>query len=112
VPWGKFCAGRDIRNSGRVHIQSVDAQALAAAQRLQARGSTPVDSFIRKVVKRAVERVNRHAHREVLKPIRFAELRHSFVTRSKRKAAEASLRRELSGDSNADAGRQGSLVQT
>jgi len=69
-----------IHKSGRVHIQSVDAQALAAAQRLQVRGSAPVDSFIRKVVKRAVEKVNKHAHREVLKPIRFGELRHSFVT--------------------------------
>jgi len=69
-----------IHKSGRVHIQSVDAQTLAAAQRLQARGSAPVDSFIRKVVKRAVEKVNKHAHREVLKPIRFGELRHSFVT--------------------------------
>jgi len=69
-----------IHKSGRVHIQSVDAQGLAAATRLQARGSAPVDSFIRKVVKRAVEKVNKHAHREVLKPIRFGELRHSFVT--------------------------------
>jgi len=69
-----------VHKSGRVHIQSVDAQTLAAAQRLQARGSAPVDSFIRKVVKRAVEKVNKHGHRELLKPIRFGELRHSLVT--------------------------------
>ncbi len=88
--WGTFYAGRDIRSvplqeisSTRVAactIRAFDAQALAAAQRLRARGSAPVDSFIRKVVKRAVEKVNKHAHREVLKPIRFGELRHSFVT--------------------------------
>ena len=69
-----------VHKSGRVHIQSVDAQALAAAQRLQARGSAPVESFIRKVVKRAVEEVNKRGRRKVLKSVRFGELRHSFVT--------------------------------
>ena len=36
-----------IHKSGRVHVQSVDAQALAAAMRLQARGSAPADWWIR-----------------------------------------------------------------
>jgi len=62
-----------IHKSGRVHVQSVDAQALAAAMRLQARGSAPADWWIRQVVKRAAKSVG-------LEPLRMGELRHSFVT--------------------------------
>lgn len=62
-----------IHKSGRVHVQSVDAQALAAAMRLQARGSAPADWWIRQVVKRAAKFVG-------LEPLRTGELRRSFVT--------------------------------
>jgi integrase len=80
-----------VHKSGRVHIQSVDAQALAAAQRLQARRSAPVDSHIRRVINHAVDAWNRQIRwtpsglapregRQPLKPINFGELRQSFVT--------------------------------
>jgi integrase len=80
-----------VHKSGRVHIQSVNAQALAAAQRLQARGSAPVDSYIRRVINHAVEAWNKQIKwtpggqapkdgRQPLKRINFGELRHSFVT--------------------------------
>jgi integrase len=62
-----------IHKSGRVHVQSLDAQALAAATRLQARGSAPADWWIRQVVKRAAKSIG-------LEPLRMGELRHSFVT--------------------------------
>lgn len=62
-----------IHKHGGVHVQSVDAQAVAAVKRLQARGSAPVDSYIRKVVQRAADKLG-------MKTIRFGELRHSFVT--------------------------------
>ncbi|WP_246357807.1 tyrosine-type recombinase/integrase [Pyxidicoccus fallax] len=62
-----------VHKSGRVHVQSVDAQALGAALRLQARGSAPADWWIRQVVKRAAKSIG-------LEPLRMGELRHSFVT--------------------------------
>lgn len=62
-----------VHKSGRVHVQSVDAQSLAAAMRLQARGSAPADWWIRQVVKRAAKSIG-------LAPLRMGELRHSFVT--------------------------------
>ncbi|SEU28755.1 tyrosine-type recombinase/integrase [Stigmatella erecta] len=62
-----------VHKSGRVHVQSIDHQTLAAVQRLQARGAAPVDSYIRKVVSRAAKSAG-------VEPVRFGELRHSFVT--------------------------------
>ncbi|MET0404309.1 MAG: site-specific integrase [Cystobacter sp.] len=62
-----------IHKSGNVHRQSIDRQTLAAVQRLQARGSTPVDSHIRRVVDRACKELG-------IEPVRFGEYRHSFVT--------------------------------
>ncbi|WP_225412044.1 site-specific integrase [Stigmatella hybrida] len=62
-----------IHKSGHVHLQSIDRQTLAAVQRLQARGAAPVDSHIRRVVRRACKTLK-------LFPVRFGELRHSFVT--------------------------------
>ncbi|RKG55379.1 site-specific integrase [Corallococcus sp. AB011P] len=64
---------RFVHKSGRVHVQSIDRQALAAAQRLQARGAAPVDSHIRRVVRRACKSLG-------MELVRFGELRHSFVT--------------------------------
>ncbi len=62
-----------IHKSGQVHRQSIDRQTLAAVQRLQARGAAPVDSHIRRVVRRACKSLR-------LPLVRFGELRHSFVT--------------------------------
>jgi integrase len=62
-----------VHKSGRVHIQSIDRQTLEAVQRLRARGSAPVDSYIRKVVGRACKSLG-------MEPVRFGELRHSFIT--------------------------------
>ncbi|QDF01336.1 hypothetical protein BHS05_20130 [Myxococcus xanthus] len=64
---------RFVHKSGRVHVQSLDRQALAAVQRLQARGAAPVDSHIRRVVRRACKSLG-------MELVRFGELRHSFVT--------------------------------
>jgi integrase len=62
-----------IHKSGHVHLQSIDRQTLAAVQRLQARGAAPVDSHIRRVVRRACKALG-------MELVRFGELRHSFVT--------------------------------
>lgn len=62
-----------VHKSGRVHIQSLDAQTLAALQRLRARGSAPVDSYVRSVIDRAAKRAK-------VPTIRVGQLRHSFVT--------------------------------
>jgi integrase len=64
---------RFVHKSGRVHVQSIDRQTLAAVQRLQARGAAPVDSHIRRVVRRACKSLG-------MELVRFGELRHSFVT--------------------------------
>lgn len=62
-----------VHKSGRVHVQSIDHQTLAAVQRLRARAAAPVESYIRKVVAKAAARAG-------MEPVRFGELRHSFVT--------------------------------
>jgi integrase len=65
---------RFIHKSGRVHIQSIDAQTLAAIRRLRVRGGAPVDSYIRKVVSRAYKSLN------LKERLKFGQLRHTFVT--------------------------------
>jgi integrase len=72
---------RFVHKSGRVHTQSLDAQALSAAQRLQVRGAAPVDSWCRKVVRRAA----RSTRCDI---IRFGQLRHSFVAWARTYGAE------------------------
>ena len=69
---------RFIHKSGRFHIISVDAQGLAAAQRLRARGSAPVDSYIRKVTARAAKSIG------LTQDINLGALRHSFTTWARR----------------------------
>jgi integrase len=71
---------RVVHTSGRVHAQSLDAQSLAAAKRLQARGSAPADSYVRRVIQHSVTQANWAARRPLLKPITFGALRRSFVT--------------------------------
>ncbi len=72
---------RFVHKSGRVHTQSLDAQALAAAQRLQVRAAAPVDSWCRKVVRRAAKCTRCDI-------IRFGQLRHSFVAWARTYGAE------------------------
>jgi integrase len=55
------------------HPQALCAQALAAAERLQAKGSAPADSYVRKLMDEAADRVG-------LPRMLPGELRHSFVT--------------------------------
>lgn len=62
-----------VHKSGRVHVQSIDRQTLAAVERLQARGAGPVESYVRKVVDRTCKSIS-------MRPVRFGELRHSFIT--------------------------------
>lgn len=64
---------RFTHKSGRVHTQSLDAQTLAAAQRLQARGGAPADSWVRKVLRHAAKKLERE-------PLKLGQMRHSFVT--------------------------------
>ncbi len=64
---------RFVHKSGRVHAQSLDAQALTAAQRLQARGGAPADSWVRKVLRRAAKSLGRE-------PLKLGQMRHSFVS--------------------------------
>ncbi len=65
-----------VHKVGHVHVISVDAQSLAAAQRLQKRGSPPVDSYIRTVIGRAAKMAE-------VESINFGTLRHSFATWAK-----------------------------
>jgi integrase len=64
---------RFTHKSGRVHTQSLDAQALAAVQRLQARGGAPADSWVRKVLRHAAKTLGRE-------PLKLGQMRHSFVS--------------------------------
>ena len=57
-----------VHKSGRVHVQSVDVQALGAALRLQSRGAAPADWWVRQVVNRAAKSTG-------LEPLRMGELR-------------------------------------
>ncbi len=59
--------------SGRPHLQSVDAQALAALQRLTARGGAPVKSFVRMELKKAAAVLG-------VAPLKMGRFRHSFIT--------------------------------
>lgn len=72
--------------SGRVHVQSLDAQALAAAKRLVARGGKGIDNRRqhREIAKAAARLTTRARERtpeaKAVEPIAPGELRHSFVT--------------------------------
>jgi integrase len=59
--------------SGRVHQVSLDAQALAAAKRLQARGGAPSDSWMLKVIKEI-------AKANSIKEIELGAMRHTYAT--------------------------------
>jgi integrase len=56
------------------HRHSVDARTLAAAKRLVARGRAPDESWCRKVLKRAAEKLGDD------EPLKIGELRHSYAT--------------------------------
>jgi hypothetical protein len=65
-----------IHKTMKVHVVSLTAQSLAAAQRLQVRGAVPVDSYRRKVIARAARAAERAE-------IDLGTLRHCFTTWSK-----------------------------
>jgi integrase len=60
------------------HIQSLDRQALAAAQRLKARGTVPVERWVNTQLDRAVEAAAAAGIK--LPQLRPGPLRHTFVT--------------------------------
>jgi len=64
---------RLIHKTGEEHLQALDAQALAALRRLVERGLCPVDSYVRKELRRAAGVVREG-------PLMIGRLRHSFVT--------------------------------
>jgi hypothetical protein len=64
---------RLVHKNGDQHIQSLDAQALAALLRLVERGQVPVESFVRKEVRKAARALK-------VDPISFGRLRHCFIT--------------------------------
>jgi integrase len=64
---------RFTHKSGRIHTQSLDAQSFMAAQRLQARGGAPADSWVRKVLRHTAKLLERE-------PIKLGQMRHSFVS--------------------------------
>jgi integrase len=65
---------RFLHKNGDMHTVSVDAQGLAAAQRLVQRGTAPAESWVRKVVSRAAKAVKSTG------AVNPGELRHSFIT--------------------------------
>jgi len=72
-PSGIAGTARFLHKNGRIHILSLDAQALAAAQRLQARGRAPIRNTVRESIGYASARIGQP-------PIHPSELRHSFTT--------------------------------
>jgi len=64
---------RFVHKSGRIHLQSVDAQALSAAQRLQASSRKYNYWILFNCIRAAAQSIGR-------KPINLGELRHSVVT--------------------------------
>jgi integrase len=74
---------RFVHKSGRVHVQSIDAQALAAVRRLQERWAAipaadrPEDAIDNARLRRCIGVAAQRAGVEAIKP---GELRHSFVT--------------------------------
>jgi integrase len=64
---------RFVHKSGEEHVQSVDAQTLAAVQRLVRRGQIPVDAFLRKHMRVAGKKLGEE-------PILLGRLRHCFIT--------------------------------
>jgi integrase len=75
-PSGIAGTARFLHKNGRVHIISLDAQALAAGQRLQARGSAPSRNTVRESIGYASARIGQQ-------PLNPGELRHSFATWAK-----------------------------
>jgi integrase len=66
--------------NGSPHKVSVDAQTLAAIERLQKRGSAPVATWIRKVLTRAIAAENKNVPEErKMKFVFLGEIRHSYV---------------------------------
>jgi integrase len=64
---------RFVHKSGEEHVQSIDAQTLAAIQRLARRGQVPVDAFLRKHMRVAGKKLKEE-------PILLGRLRHCFIT--------------------------------
>ncbi|WP_257455632.1 tyrosine-type recombinase/integrase [Archangium lipolyticum] len=75
-PSGIAGTARFLHKNGRVHIISLDAQGLAAAQRLQARGAAPGRNTVRESIGYASVRAGQS-------PLNPGELRHSFATWAK-----------------------------
>jgi integrase len=75
-PSGIAGTARFVHKHGRVHMLSLDAQAFAAATRLQARGSAPTRNTVRESIQYAAARAG-------VPPINPSELRHSFATWAK-----------------------------
>lgn len=67
---------RFTHKSGLVHLVSIDAQTLAAVERLQARGSLPADTYVRRVIREASERIGQPI-------ILLGQLRHTFATQAR-----------------------------
>ncbi len=73
---------RFTHKRGNDHVVSLDAQGLAAAQRLLVRGSPINDSFMRTTVRLASAKAGLKI------PMALGELRHSFITWAKEKGRE------------------------
>ncbi|NNB91954.1 site-specific integrase [Corallococcus exiguus] len=66
--------------NGRVHVVSLDAQGFAAAQRLQARKSSPRRNTVRESIGYAAARLRKAVQDDEVMPINPGELRHCFAT--------------------------------
>ncbi|NOJ83831.1 site-specific integrase [Myxococcus xanthus] len=66
--------------NGRIHIVSLDAQSMAAAERLQARGKSPSTSSVHECLGYAAGRLSKQFPNERITPLVPGELRHSFAT--------------------------------
>ncbi|WXH32766.1 hypothetical protein WA016_06762 [Myxococcus stipitatus] len=66
--------------NGRIHVVSLDDQALRAATRLQARGKSPSTSAVHECLHHAAGRLARQFPNERFAPLIPGELRHSFAT--------------------------------
>jgi len=66
--------------NGRMHVVSLDGQALAAARRLQARGKSPSRNTVRECIGYAALRLQDKSAGEKVSPLMPGELRHCFAT--------------------------------